>query len=542
MKCFSFGSCRIVSRREFLRHSAGCTAGCCIASVLPRNGFGHNSETRRYHLSVSIDALSNDPALLDIVCEAGITDVWPACFFHGSWGHSLEDVLAWKKRIEAKEMQVHNITVPLGHPTFTEKAPDYSANVSVTGWKAGMRPDGKRYYGVSIHTPATQANVEAVAKIKTTDPGIIFLDDDFRLAPSPADIGGCFCEVHRTAFLQRNGYRSEQWDELLDDVQARRLTPIVRSWVNDACEELTGSFRAQQEVAAPEAALGIMVMYLGSEKAGIRLTDYQNVPFRVGELMFDDESFQPVKGKTNELFSSLFHRRFVSPESAYSETTAWPPDRLSAANMAAKLAITTISDVRHTMFMSGVVPFPRTHWSTLASAMRKQRALHEQIRGNNSAGPFKHFWGEHSRWIGDANPYSLFLALGIPFEVVERPPRDGWTFLSEWDAGAAASGLLKSDGTTLVYRPGKVKLEGGLEVAERLDDLFAFKHRVISQLRDVPTIAEDIPMVCAWYPSADSVLLWNLTEQKQDVTLCYKDSRQSHSLDPLDSTVAKLTA
>ena len=47
--------------------------------------------------------------------------------------------------------------------------------------------------------------------------------------------------------------------------------------------------------------IGIMVMYLGSEKAGIRLENYRQVPFRVGELMFDDKSFGKVKGKTGSL-------------------------------------------------------------------------------------------------------------------------------------------------------------------------------------------------------------------------------------------------
>jgi len=108
-----------------------------------------------------------------------------------------------------------------------------------------------------------------------------------------------------------------------------------------------------------------MVMYLGAEKAGIRLADYRDVPFRVGELMFDDGSFGLVKGKTNELFSSLFHRRFARPELAYSETTAYPANRLSAENMAAKLAVSTLSDVRNTMYMSGLTAFPREHWHTL---------------------------------------------------------------------------------------------------------------------------------------------------------------------------------
>ena len=66
--------------------------------------------------------------------------------------------------------------------------------------------------------------------------------------------------------------------------------------------------------------------------------------------MFNDKSFAPVKGKTDELFSSLFHRRFVSPELAYSETTAFPADKLSASNMAAKLSVSLLSDVHNTMF------------------------------------------------------------------------------------------------------------------------------------------------------------------------------------------------
>ena len=120
-------------------------------------------------------------------------------------------------------------------------------------------------------------------------------------------------------------------------------------------------------------------MYLGSEKAGIRLTDYRDVPFRVGEFMFNDRSFAPVKGKTDELFSCLFHRRFARPELAYSETTAFPADQLSARNMAAKLTVSTLSDVRNTMFMSGATPFPRQHWQTLAPAMKQHAGLHRKI-------------------------------------------------------------------------------------------------------------------------------------------------------------------
>ena len=161
------------------------------------------------------------------------------------------------------------------------------------------------------------------------------------------------------------------------------------------------------------------------------------MPFRVGELMFDDGSFAPVKGKTNELFSSLFHRRFARPELAYSETTAYPANRLSATNMAAKLAVSTISDVRNTMYMSGITAFPREHWQTLGPAMKRHAELHPRIAGHVPRGPLKHFWGEASRYVGDDNPFSLFLALGVPFEVTGQPAADGFTFLSDADAWPA---------------------------------------------------------------------------------------------------------
>jgi len=116
--------------------------------------------------------------------------------------------------------------------------------------------------------------------------------------------------------------------------------------------------------AGVSCVLGIMAMYLGADKAGIRLADYRGVPLRVGELMFDDQAFSPVKGKTDDLFSVLFHRRLAAPESAWSETTAYPADKLSAMHLAAKLVMSTVAGVRHTMFMSGITPFPKTHWAT----------------------------------------------------------------------------------------------------------------------------------------------------------------------------------
>jgi hypothetical protein len=356
----------------------------------------------------------------------------------------------------------------------------------------------------------------------------VFLDDDFRLASAPGVIGGCYCPAHKQEFLQRTGFGDAQWSELLDAVKQRRLTATLRAWVDYNCDQLTACFQTQHK-AAPHVQLGIMVMYLGAEKAGIRLADYANIPFRVGEFMFDDGSFNPVKGKTDELFSSLFHRRFVTPELAYSETTAYPALRLSLTNKMAKLAVSTISDVRNTMFMCD---FPKEHWSPLTPVIQHHSTLHPVIAGHSPRGPLKHFWGAASRYVGDDNPYSSFLALGIPFEVTSELAGDGFTFLSDADAQAADS--LQPTGTTLVGRPQSGLSHRVRAIAESWPELFAWKRELLPQLDKTPYIEGETPVVCAWYPSARAVLLWNLSEQRQDLTLRHGEAHRLVSVNGLD--------
>lgn len=523
----------LVSRRSFLRTCA-VTAG---AFGIPFAGYAQANTGRTFHASLSIDALEADPELIGTVRDAGVSAIWLSCFYNGQWHRDLDTLRLWADRVRDAGLDARRITIPLGHPSFTEAQPDYMPQVDHMSWQRGRRPDGTLYRGVTLHPPATEVNVDALRQIKTADPGIIFVDDDFRLAPSPNDIGGCFCDVHKAAFLAKHGYGEPEWAALLADVAARKLTPVVRAWVEDTCDELTACFRAQQAAAAPEAQLGIMVMFLGCEKAGIRLSDYRDVPARVGELMFDDGSFGRLKGKTDELFSALFHRRFFAPELAYSETTAWPSDKLSAPNMAAKLVISTIADVRNTMFMSGLTPFPRTHWATLAPAMAEQKRIHSELAGHTPKGPFRHYWGEGSRFVGDANPYSLFLALGVPFEVVEAAPAEGWVFLADADAGDAA-GIRRGGGAQVVCRPGLAGgLEGVREVAEDLTPLFALRREILPSLGRVPYVEQETPVVCAWYPSRSAVLLWNLTETAQEVTLRCGEATRAASLGPLGSAL-----
>jgi len=465
-------------------------------------------------------ALKEFPQIPSLASAAGVTDVWLGAFLYGRWSTPPDELKKIATGLQQQGLAVHIINVPLGHPGNALGVDEGTiSSTPPRHWRNACTVDGKLYSGTSIHPPAAEENAEALKILQARGFDTVFLDDDFRVARFPGLIGGCFCDDCRTNFMQKYGYSDAQWQELIESVNERKLSPILRTWIDYWCDRVYGMFMFLQE-AAPEIDLGIMVMYLGAEKAGISLDKYRNVPFRVGELMFNDSGFGRIKGKTDELFSALFHRRFVQPDLAYSETTAFPADQLSAKNMAAKLTVSLIADVRNTMFMSGLKPFPLTHWDVLGPAMRKSARLHTKIAGHRLRGPFKHFWGWDSRLIGKDQPFSLFLASGIPFEVVDEMPTAGWVFLSDEDAKAVAQGRLDTRGSQPVVRR-RANVSGGrfIQMDESLDDLFALKRRILPELKGVPYVAGEQPVVFAWYPSARRAVLWNVQEEPQTLKI-----------------------
>lgn len=520
------------SRRRWLATVAG------AALAAPFVGVARPPASRRrdYHVCLAPPLIENEPELLAIVRAAGVDTVWLAGFFYGFRPYPTAQIVKAQQLAARAGLRAELITVPLGHPGDSLGSRDGDFPLTPPKhWRMGERPDGTRFAGTSLHTPATEENAAALRELRRLGFRFAFVDDDFRLARGPGEIGGCFCAEHQAAFLRHHGLGEARWSELLDDVRERRFTQLLRWWVDGNCDQLTASFRAQQRVF--DGSFGNMIMYLGAEKAGLRLRDYRRVPVRVGELMFDDASFGRVKGKTDELFSVLFHRRFVEPDRAFSETTAYPADKLSAAHLAAKLTVSTIADVRHTMFMSGLTPFPRSHWATLGPAMHEQARQHELVAGHRLRGPFKHVWGEAQRFVGDDQPFSLWLAAGVPFEVVTEPARDGWNFLADFDAREASQSKLAFSGK-LVCRTQPATGGQRFEVVpESLDALFAFKRRIRPALVNVPVVEEETPVVCAWYPSAKRVLLWNLLPEPRRVTVSFRGGQRTAELGALGSVV-----
>ncbi len=528
-----------MERRTFLKTAAYAGIGVMASPVWAAAPL----DVRRYHVCLSRPVCEANPGLLSVVREAGVTDVWQGAFFYGHWYDTPENLRKGRAQVEAAGLRWHPLNVPLGHPgdSLGETGAATTPLAPPKHWHMAVRSDGGTHCGTSLHPPATEENVEAVKQIAALNPDIIFLDDDFRLAEGPGKMGGCFCDTHRKRFLKETGFSDADWAALLNDVKQRNLSSVLRAWVEFTCDELTGCFRAQQ-AAAPNVRLGNMVMYLGAEKAGIRLKDYSEAPLRVGEMMFGDDSFGRTKGKTDELFSVLFHRRYVRPENAFSESTAFPSDALSAENMAAKLVTSTIADVHNTMYMSGLTPFPITHWDTLVPAMKKQAKHHAILAGHKPCGPFKHYWGDAERYVGDDKPFSLFLATGMPFEVTDTLSREGFTFLSNFDARDVAEGKLKSvDGQLVTRKNARKTPEGAVSIDEEPAALFRVKEKAIEQGYTGPYVKEKAPVVCAWYPTAGAVLLWNLMPQKKTVHLCVGEKKLPVALNALDTELIQMS-
>jgi hypothetical protein len=170
--------------------------------------------------------------------------------------------------------------------------------------------------------------------------------------------------------------------------------------------------------------------------------------------------------------------------------------------------------------------------------MRQQAALHPRLAGHSPRGPFKHYWGEHARCAGDDIPYSLFLALGVPFEVTDQLAPEGWTFLCDADARGLDARAARPG--ACVVRPGaRPEAAGVMPVQESLEALFAFRRGILPRLRGVPFVEEEWPVVCAWYPAARAVLLWNLAERARRLTVRLGDAARAVDVDGLG--VALLT-
>ena len=179
---------------------------------------GHQFE-RRYVLHISPEALQNDPDLLSVVKNAGISEVAISGYLYGYWFFKPEITAHWMHEAQKLGMQASIVNAPLGHPG--DSMGSSSGTIPLTppkNWKQQVDITGERYTGNSIHEPAQAENAGAVERLIGLKPHVMWMDDDLRLARTPGMIGGCFCPEHKLRVLKLHGYNESIWDELVDAV------------------------------------------------------------------------------------------------------------------------------------------------------------------------------------------------------------------------------------------------------------------------------------------------------------------------------------
>ncbi|MDD4426606.1 MAG: hypothetical protein PHS40_11825, partial [Mariniphaga sp.] len=152
---------------------------------------------------------------------------------------------------------------------------------------------------------------------------------------------------------------------------------------------------------------------------------------------------------------------------------------------------------------------------------------------------FKHFWGWDSRLVGHDKPFSLFLASGIPFEVIDDVTEDGWIFLSDEDAKSVVEERVTAKSNNLVVRK-EAGIQGDefIELNETLVDIFALKKRIIPTLNNIPYAEGETPVIFSWYPDEGKALLWNVNEERQNYVIKRGDKIvQSVVVEGLDVTL-----
>ena len=503
-----------------------------------------DSEERRFHLCAYYDEIFYEPRpgkeldprvdlnnpvdLPEIWKNAGVTDIWFTHYVTGGWWQDWASFDRMADKIKSIGMTPHLVSVAFGHPAF--KGPE--------GWKPSQYLNGDTLWGCSCHAPADRECVRFNRAIADhCGPCDVFFDDEFRCAEGPGDIGGCICPECRADFLKQTGFPESEWETLLEEIRANKNIPDVRLWIDYQCDRFAKIFH-ETEDRSPEVDFGMMVMGMGSERAGIRLENYRNKLLRVGEWMFSDDQYNSTKNKTIELFSSLFHSRFSTPGRLFSETSIIRP--LSAENLASKLAVATLSEVRNTMYFC---PIPPEYWKTLAPRMKKEAFFHKRILNQKARGPFKHFWGMDDRYMAGYDAFSLFLALGVPFEVCDTLPNDGWVFLGNASAEALESGSLEMTNAKFIAR---IASQSGrfTSIPESFEEMFQFRRSLLDgfQKQEIPYVEEETPVVLSEYPECHTILIWNIEAASKNIHVRKGNQSIALVLSPLDSAMVTVNS
>jgi len=494
----------------------------------------HRGRPITFNLCVHPVEFMEDRNLGKLLVDSGIEKVWLAGWFYGQWSYDKGKLLEARRMAEAAGLKTALVNVPLGHPGNSLGEVEKLVPLTIPDhWRYRLNVDGQevRHCGC-LNDASWQDNLTSLREAHRMGFREVFMDDDLRLSVGPGVIGGCFCPECIGRFKAQTGVSDAEMDEVRRQVRGRIRGEALMRWLEFHGRRLT-AFINDCNVIAPDLSVGVMVMYMGCEQAGIELEHLRDRLFRVGEGHFDDGSFGKVTGKLTELASAMFHMNYADPRLAYSESTAFPPTALSAENLGRKVAVPLMAGVQNVMFMSGIRLFPKSYWPVLSAHIRRARDLVRQLPDERPTGVLKLWFGPGARSVAGSWPMIDCLGLGMPVEVVPQVTPSGVYLVQAEDVPFLPLNLLADPKGTVVTaavpRPVGAKC-AWIDVGRDWPGRWRAKQALMARMGDAPYISGTTPIAVQWFRRSKKLLVWNVNETGQNLEVVYCQRAQQMRL------------
>lgn len=293
--------------------------------------------------------------ILNGVRTPGWLDMMKACRFEGFFvitydvtaGVDVSDIAKVMHILDEEGYSMIACGVPVGHPVGLD-TPCYTFH---EGWHIRKDINGELVPWCSAVTPQLIRDAKNhMYELRRLGVKGMFWDDDLRQGNYEGGVQGCFCDecIKEFAETYASGLPGNICRETLRPVLKRNpagLAPeqldLRERWMRFNCERIT---RFMRDTAVDGVRNGIMVMHNGDRRHGIDIPEIRKaVPgcmFRVGELMFDDSSFELPENKRALARGVLRHMALMGDISGiYSESTVYPHGALTPENLRRKIIL-----------------------------------------------------------------------------------------------------------------------------------------------------------------------------------------------------------
>jgi len=477
-----------------------------------------------------------DRNLGKMLVDNGIEKVWLAGWFYGQWSYDRANLVEARSMAQAAGLKTALVNVPLGHPGNSLGEVEKLVPLTIPNhWRYRLNVDGQevRHCGC-LNDASWKDNLASLREAHEMGFREVFMDDDLRLSVGPGVIGGCFCPDCLTRYKAITRATDAEIVEIRRQVKGRIRGEALMRWLKFHGDRLT-AFLNECNAIAPDLSVGIMVMYMGWEQAGIQLDALRHRLFRVGEGHFDDNSFGSVHGKLTEVASAMFHMCYADPRLVYSESTAFPPTGLSAENVGRKIAVALMAGVPNVMFMSGIRMFPKAYWPTLKQHIQRARDVWARLPAERPTGLVRLWFGPGARSIAPGWPLVDCLGLGIPVEAVNDVTAPGVYLVQAEDVPFLPEKVTGDDRTTIVTnsvrKPVNAKCRW-LDAGKDWPDRWRLKQEILASAGNAPHVAGTTPVVARWFRKSASLLLWNVNNAEQTVDVVGNGRSQRVKLPP----------